>query len=112
MSSKSMVGMFLANHSSIGLRSNIFRARRRKRRIQSGSPFIQDISLMTSSFRPFRGLNTYSSGSDQPSLYRPRSIVLVTAHRPPMLSRRSSNYHYVDSNNYPAPRHPDTGGGV
>ena len=68
MSSKSMPGMFLANQSSIGLRSNRLRARSRKRRIQSGSPFIQDISFTMSSFRPLRGLKTYCSGSDQPSL--------------------------------------------
>ena len=63
-----MVGMFLANQSSIGLRSKRLSDRSRKRVIQSGSPFIQDISLMMSSFRPLRGLKTYCSGSDQPSL--------------------------------------------
>ena len=60
--------MFLANQSSIGLRSNRLSARSRNWRIQSGSPFIHDISLTMSAFRPFRGLNTYCSGSDQPSL--------------------------------------------
>jgi len=68
MSSKSIPDMFLANQSSIGLRSKRFRARSRNRVIQSGSPFIQDISLTMSSFRPLRGLKTYCSGSDQPSL--------------------------------------------
>ncbi len=56
MSSKSMVGMFLANQSSIGLRSNRFSDFSRKSRIQSGSDFCPEISRTISSFRPFFGM--------------------------------------------------------
>ena len=58
MSWKSMSGMFLANHSAIGLRSKLRNARSRNWRIQSGSPFIHDISSTMSEFRPFFGLKT------------------------------------------------------
>ena len=50
--------MLTANQGAIGLRSKSFRARSRNCRIQSGSPFIHDISLTMSSFRPFLGLKT------------------------------------------------------
>ena len=58
MSLKSMFGMFTANHGAIGLRSKFFRARSRNWRIQSGSPFISDISLTISTLMPFLGLKT------------------------------------------------------
>ena len=58
MSSKSMSGMFLANHSSIGLRSNRFSALSRNFVIHSGSDFWPEMSLTTSSFRPFLGVLT------------------------------------------------------
>ena len=47
-----------ANHGAIGLRSKCLRERSRKSRIQSGSPFISDISRTMDSFRPFLGLKT------------------------------------------------------
>ncbi len=56
MSSKSSFGICVANHGAIGLRSKFLRARRRKLRIQSGSPFISDISRTMDSFKPFLGL--------------------------------------------------------
>ena len=60
--------MLTANQGAIGLRSNGRRLRRRTWRIHSGSPFHHDIWSTTSSFRPFSGLKTYSTSSDQPSL--------------------------------------------
>ena len=50
--------MLTANHAAIGRRSNRWRARSRKSRIQSGSFFIADISRTIASFRPFLGLKT------------------------------------------------------
>ncbi len=50
--------MLTANQGAMGLRSKVRRARRRNWRIHSGSPFIHDISLTMSSFRPFLGLKT------------------------------------------------------
>ena len=58
MSSKSMSGMFFANHSSIGLRSKRFSALSRNFVIHSGSDLRYEISRTTSSFRPFLGLKT------------------------------------------------------
>ena len=56
MSSKSMSGMFLANHSSIGLRSKRFSALSRNFVIHSGSfLWLRDVRT-TSSFRPFLGV--------------------------------------------------------
>ena len=74
MSSKSMSGMFLANHSSMGLRSNRLSAFSRNFVIHSGSDFIHEISRTTSSLMPFFGTLTYCSVSCQPSLYLPRSM--------------------------------------
>ena len=48
--------MFLANHSTIGLRSNRFSALSRNFVIHSGSLFWCEMSRTTSSFRPFLGL--------------------------------------------------------
>ena len=45
-------------HWGIGRRSKARYDLRRKSSIQSGSPFIHDISRMMSSFRPFFGLKT------------------------------------------------------
>ena len=56
MSSKSMSGMFRANHSSMGLRSKRVSALRRNFVIQSGSLLRCEISLTISSFRPFVGV--------------------------------------------------------
>ncbi len=56
MSSKSMVGMFFENHSSIGLRSNRFRALRRNFVIHSGSDLWYEMSRTTCSLRPFLGV--------------------------------------------------------
>ena len=56
MSSKSMSGMFLANHSSIGLRSKRFSALSRNFVIHSGSSFWPEMSATTSSLRPFLGV--------------------------------------------------------
>ena len=56
MSSKSMSGMFFANQSSIGLRSNRFSALSRNFVIHSGSPLRSEISRTISSFRPFWGV--------------------------------------------------------
>ena len=56
MSSKSMSGMFLANHSSIGLRSKRFSALRRNFVIHSGSLLRCEISLTMSSLMPFLGV--------------------------------------------------------
>ncbi len=50
--------MLTANHGAMGLRSKIWRARSRNLRIQSGSPFIHDISSTMSELRPFLGLKT------------------------------------------------------
>ena len=50
--------MFTANHGAIGLRSKVRSDFRRIFAIQSGSPFHHDMSLTTSSFRPFSGLKT------------------------------------------------------
>ena len=56
MSSKSMFGMLTANQDAIGLRSKWRNAFSLMSRIQSGSPFIQDISRTMSELRPFLGL--------------------------------------------------------
>ncbi len=56
MSSKSMSGMFVANHSSIGLRSKRFSALSRNFVIQSGSSFCPEMSRTTASLRPFLGV--------------------------------------------------------
>ncbi len=56
MSSKSMSGMFLANHSSIGLRSNRFSALSRNFVIHSGSLLRCEISLTMSSLMPLVGV--------------------------------------------------------
>ena len=56
MSSKSMSGMFLANHSSIGLRSKRFSALSRNFVIHSGSDLCPEMSWTTSSFTPFLGV--------------------------------------------------------
>src|SRR5690349_3800026 len=74
MSSKSMSGMFLANHSSMGLRSNRLSALSRNFVIHSGSDLAQEMSRTTSVFKPFLGSLTYDSVSCQPSLYLPRSM--------------------------------------
>ncbi len=55
MFSKSMSGMFLANHSSMGLRSNRLSALSRNFVIHSGSLLWCEISRTTSSFTPFFG---------------------------------------------------------
>src|SRR5437764_13230781 len=74
MSSKSMSGMFLANHSSMGLRSKRLSALSRNFVIHSGSDFPHEMSWTTSSFKPFFGSFTYDWVSCQPSLYLPRSM--------------------------------------
>src|SRR3954447_12669067 len=120
MSSKSMSGMFTANHGAIGLRSKCFRAFSRSLVIHSGSPFHHEMSRTVCSFSPFSGLKTYSSTSLHPSLYRPRSrsvvamrsllpaaahvLLTVTA----LTVRRSlwDNFPYGDSNNPPFLDHP------
>ena len=56
MSSKSMSGMFLANHSSMGLRSNRFSALSRNFVIHSGSDLRCEMSRTTCSFTPFFGV--------------------------------------------------------
>src|SRR4051812_19948268 len=82
MSSKSMVGMFFANHGSIGLRSNRFSALSRNFNIHSGSSLRSEISRTISVLRPFLGLKTFCSLSCQPSLYLPRSMPwTATCHR-------------------------------
>ena len=68
-----MVGMFTANHSAIGLRSNSWRLRRRLLVIQRGSPFHHEICSTTPSLMPFSGVNAYSTSSLQPSWYLVRS---------------------------------------
>ncbi len=50
--------MRVANQGAIGLRSKCLRERSRNSRIQSGSPFISDISRTMDSFSPFLGLKT------------------------------------------------------
>src|SRR4051794_24608838 len=77
MSLKSMSGMLRANHGAIGLRSKWRIAFNRKLVIQSGSPFHHEMSRTVCSFNPLAGLNTYSSTSLHPSLYRPRSRSVV-----------------------------------
>jgi hypothetical protein len=48
--------MLTANHAFIGLRSKRRSELSRNSRIQSGSPFISDISRTMASLRPFFGL--------------------------------------------------------
>src|SRR5690349_24093982 len=74
MSSKSMSGMFCANHRAIGFRSKRFNELSRNRVIHDGSDLWCQISSTTSSLSPFLGLYTNASPSFQPSLYVPRSI--------------------------------------
>src|SRR5438477_12012872 len=79
---------------------------RRKSRIQSGSPFIHEISRSMSSSSPRLGLNTYSSASFQPSLYLPRSRSVTAM---PLPLHRRMNYSYSDGNNsrVGSPHHAD-----
>ncbi len=73
MSWKSMSGMFTANQSAIGLRSNIARLRKRALVIHDGSPFHHEICSTTPLSRPFTGSKAYSTSSLQPRLYLLRS---------------------------------------
>src|SRR5918998_5937304 len=108
MSWKSRSGMLTANQGAMGLRSKSLSARNRIWRIQSGSPFIHDISETMSGFKPFLGLKMYSSvGSIQPSLYRPRSSSVVAIRSPAQSRSVGDNFSYVDSNKYPFPHHSD-----
>src|SRR3954467_7139012 len=78
---------------------------RRMSRIQSGSPFIQDISRMMSSFSPRLGLKTYSSASLQPSLYFPRSRSATAMRGGPFPV--TGNFSYGDGNNSAVGSLPD-----
>ena len=65
--------MFTENHGAIGFFSNIRRLRWRALVIQAGSPFHHEIWSTTPTFRPFTGLNAYSTSSLHPRLYLLRS---------------------------------------